>query len=280
MFRNQYDSDVTVWSPAGRLHQVEYAMEAVKQGSATVGLKSKTDAVVVALKRASSDLAAHQKKIIPVDEHMGVTISGLTADARRLVRYMRTECLNYRFAHDVPLPINRLMTMMGNKMQMSTQGYDRRPYGVGLLVIGYDTLGPHLYQTCPSANYYDCKGMAIGARSQAARTYLEKHLDQLYDSNLKELVAHALRALRDTLPAEMELTNKNVSIGIVGDKREFGVYDDEAVDEFLNLLDPAERKGRGGMPPAEGDDAPPPDEDMPPPPPEDADVAEPAMETD
>lgn len=83
-FRNQYDSDVTVWSPAGRLHQVEYAMEAVKQGSATVGLKSKTDAVVVALKRASSDLAAHQKKIIPVDEHMGISISGTSLPEHQL----------------------------------------------------------------------------------------------------------------------------------------------------------------------------------------------------
>jgi 20S proteasome subunit alpha 6 len=107
------------------------------------------------------------------------------------------------------------MTMIGNKMQMSTQGYDRRPYGVGLLVVGYDTQGPHLYQTCPSANYYDCKGMAIGARSQAARTYLEKNLDKLYDSTINELVAHALRALRDTLPAEMELTNKVISLNIL-----------------------------------------------------------------
>jgi len=279
MFRNQYDSDVTVWSPAGRLHQVEYAMEAVKQGSATVGVKSKTDAVVVALKRASSDLAAHQKKIIAVDEHMGVSISGLTADARRLVRYMRTECLNYRYARDVPLPLNRLMTMMGNKMQMSTQGYDRRPYGVGLLAIGYDSLGPHLYQTCPSANFYDCKGMSIGARSQAARTYLEKHLGELNNSNLNELVAHALRALRDTLPAEMELTNKNVSIGIVGEDREFTVYDDENADQFLNLLPPAERKGKGAPPPT--DDAPP-DDDIPPQPPAGVDpsVAGPAMDTE
>lgn len=62
MFRNQYDNDVTVWSPQGRIHQIEYAMEAVKQGSATVGLKSKTHAVLVALKRAQSELAAHQKK--------------------------------------------------------------------------------------------------------------------------------------------------------------------------------------------------------------------------
>jgi len=260
MFRNQYDSDVTVWSPAGRLHQVEYAMEAVKQGSATVGIKSNTHAVIVALKRASSDLAAHQKKIIPVDSHMGVSISGLTADARLMVRYMRTECLNHRYAQDVPIPVNRLMTMLGNKMQLSTQRYDRRPYGVGLLVIGYDSQGPHLYQTCPSANCYDCKAMAIGARSQSARTYLEKKLGEFSGNNLNDLVAHALRALRDTLPAEMELTNKNVSIGVVGEDIEYTGYDDEAADRFLNLLDPSERKGKGAPAVVAGaDDAPPPD---------------------
>jgi len=259
MFRNQYDSDVTVWSPAGRLHQVEYAMEAVKQGSATVGLKSNTHAVLVALKRASSDLAAHQKKVIPVDEHIGVSISGLTADARLLVRYMRTECLNHRYAQDTPMPVNRLLAMLGNKMQMSTQRYDRRPYGIGLLVIGYDSKGAHLYQTCPSANYYDCKAMAIGARSQSARTYLEKNLNDFADSTLEQLVAHALRALRDTLPAESELTNKNLSIGIVGKGFEFASFDDESADQYLNLLEPAERKGKGNATAPAGDDAPAPD---------------------
>ncbi|KOB64189.1 Proteasome subunit alpha type, partial [Operophtera brumata] len=83
-FRNQYDSDVTVWSPQGRLHQVEYAMEAVKLGSATVGLKNKQYAVLLALKRAVSELSAYQKKVIPIDEHIGISISGLTADARML----------------------------------------------------------------------------------------------------------------------------------------------------------------------------------------------------
>ena len=77
-FRNQYDNDVTTWSPQGRLHQVEYAMEAVKQGSATVGVKSKTHAVLVALKRASSELSAYQKKIMNLDDHMGMSIAGIT----------------------------------------------------------------------------------------------------------------------------------------------------------------------------------------------------------
>lgn len=113
-------------------------MEAVKQGSATIGLKSKTHAVIVALKRATSELSAYQKKIIPIDTHMGMTIAGLTADARFLSRYMRTECLNHRYAHDEPLPVSRLIGTLGNKLQVCTQRYDRRPYGVGLLVAGYD----------------------------------------------------------------------------------------------------------------------------------------------
>lgn len=68
--------------------------------------------------------------------------------------------------------------------------------------------GPHIYQTCPSANYFDCRAMAIGARSQSARTYLEKHLNVFVDCDLQELVAHGLRALRDTLPNEVDLNTK------------------------------------------------------------------------
>ncbi|CAI8032073.1 Proteasome subunit alpha type-1 [Geodia barretti] len=65
---------------------------------------------------------------------------------------------------------------MSSELQFCTQVYGRRPYGVGMLVAGYDDVGPHLYQTCPSSNYYDCRAMAIGSRSQSARTYLENKL--------------------------------------------------------------------------------------------------------
>jgi len=251
MFRNQYDSDVTTWSPQGRLHQVEYAMEAVKQGSATVGLKSNTHAVMVALKRASSELSAHQKKILPIDDHVGISIAGLTADARIISRWMRTECLNSRYAHDEPLPISRMIADLGNKMQVCTQRYDKRPYGVGLLVAGYDDQGPHIFQTCPSANYYDCRAMAIGARSQSARTYLEKMLDSFKDCEMEELIKHGLRALRDTLPAEVDLTNKNVSIAVVGKDVPFTIYDDSNVDQFLASIEGEERRGGRREAPAE-----------------------------
>nr|XP_054774422.1 proteasome subunit alpha type-1-like [Lytechinus pictus] len=244
MFRNQYDNDVTVWSPQGRIHQIEYAMEAVKQGSATVGLKSKTHAVLVALKRASSELSSHQKKIIPIDDHIGISIAGLTSDARMLSKFMRTECLNSRYAYETPLPVSRLVSEIGNKSQINTQRYGRRPYGVGLLVAGYDEMGPHIFQTCPSANYFDCKCMAIGARSQSARTYLEKRLDEFQNSTLEELVKHGLRALRDTLPNESELNTKNCSVAIVGKDEKFTVYEDDDVAKFLAGIETESRSKR------------------------------------
>ncbi|XP_067945550.1 proteasome subunit alpha type-1-like [Watersipora subatra] len=265
MFRNQYDNDVTVWSPQGRIHQLEYAMEAVKQGSACVGLKSKTHAVIVALKRAPSELSAYQKKVIPIDDHCGVAVAGLTADARLLCKFMRTECLNNRYVYETPLPINRLVAMVGSKSQIPTQRYGRRPFGVGLLVAGYDSAGPHIYQTCPSANYFDCKAMSIGARSQSARTYLEKHLDTYLDCSLEELVKHGLRALRDTLPNEVDLNSKNTTIAIVGEETSLKIYDDEASEPYLALIEGEERT-RGGR------RDPPPDAE-----PEDTERPEPAV---
>lgn len=181
-------------------------MEAVKLGSATVGLKGRDHAVLVALKRASSELASYQKKIIPIDTHLGISIAGITADARVLSRYMRQECLNYKFSNDTVYPVSRLIMNIGNKMQSCTQRYDRRPFGVGLLVAGYDDQGPHIYEVQPSANYFSCKSMSIGSRSQSARTYLEKHLNSFADCSKEELIKHGLEALRGTLPTEDLLT--------------------------------------------------------------------------
>ncbi|XP_014510305.1 proteasome subunit alpha type-1-B-like isoform X2 [Vigna radiata var. radiata] len=112
MFRNQYDTDVTTWSPAGRLFQVEYAMEAVKQGSAAIGLRSKTHVVLACVNKANSELSSHQKKIFKVDNHIGVAIAGLTADGRVLSRYMRSECINYNHTYESPLPVGLYTAVM------------------------------------------------------------------------------------------------------------------------------------------------------------------------
>jgi len=118
-----YDNDTTTWSPQGRLHQIEYAMEAVKQGSAAVGLKSKTHSLVCAVQRSSSALSSFQKKVFEIDSHMGIAIAGLTADARVLCKYMRNECMNYRFIYEAPLPAQRLVTKIADSTLVGPATY-------------------------------------------------------------------------------------------------------------------------------------------------------------
>jgi len=237
MFRNQYDSDITTWSPQGRIHQIEYAIEAVKQGMPAVGLKSKTHVVVAALKRSSSELASFQKKIFKIDDHIGIAIAGLTADARVISRYMRTESLNHKFVFDTPLQVGRLVRQVADKSQVHTQRYGRRPYGLGMLVIGYDQTGTHLYETCPSGNYFDYKAMAIGSRNQSAKTYLERTFQDYEKASLEELIKHALIAIRETVGSQGEpLSTKNCSLAFVGENTPFRILDVTELQHYLNLL--------------------------------------------
>lgn len=134
--------------------------------------------VLVSLKKSPHDLASHQEKVFDIDDHMGIAIAGLTADARYLCKFMRTECLNYWYTHDSHHPTERLIGKIAKKSQIKTNHPAKRPFGVGLLVGSVDETGAHLFETCPSGNYYEYIAMAIGARSQSAKTYLEKNFEQ------------------------------------------------------------------------------------------------------
>ncbi|PPQ92402.1 hypothetical protein CVT25_008752 [Psilocybe cyanescens] len=246
MFRNTYDSDNTVFSPQGRLHQVEYALEAVKQGSAAIGLRSKTHAVLLALKRSTGELASYQQKMFRIDDHVGIAIAGLTSDARVLSNFMRQQAMSSKMIFNRPIPVNRLVSSIADKAQVNTQEYGRRPYGVGFLVIGQDNSGPHLYEFSPSGNSFEYYAMSIGARSQSAKTYLEKHYEEFADCALEDLVRHGLHALRETLQQDKELNVNNTSIGIIGPKSEhetsetpggaFRILENEAVEPFLHTM--------------------------------------------
>ncbi|KAI4215183.1 MAG: hypothetical protein LQ351_002498 [Letrouitia transgressa] len=216
MFRNNYDNDVITFSPQGRIFQVEYAQEAVKQGSAVVGLVSKTHAVLVALKRNAEDLSSYQKKVIPIDNHLGLALAGLASDARVLSNFMKRQALGSKMTYGRPIPVERIVNDIGHRAQGNTQQYSNRPYGVGLLVTGVDATGPHLFEFSPSGITQEMVACAIGARSQMSRTYLERQLDQFEKCGREELVVHGVRALKESLSQDKELTVENCSIGVVG----------------------------------------------------------------
>lgn len=214
-------------------------MESVKQGSACVGLRSDSLCVLGALKRTVSELSSHQKKILEIDDHVVAGIAGLTADARSLAVYMQSECLNYKYIYGKPIPPVQLVADLADKHQRTTQTYVRRPFGVGLLVASVDvTKGtPHLYQTCPSGNLYEFYASAIGARSQSARTYLEKHVDDFGSATKDQLIVHALQALVGCVSGDDELTAANGSIAIVGVDHKYTLLEGAALQPYLDQLE-------------------------------------------
>ncbi|KAF1318713.1 Proteasome subunit alpha, partial [Globisporangium splendens] len=227
MFRNQYDTDVTVWSPQGHLHQIDYAMEAVKQGSACLGLTSKKLAVLCGIKRLNVDLAEHQKKVFKIDDHLGIAVAGLTADGRTLARFMRTESLNHKFVYGSQITIGRLVSDVADKKQECTQSYIRRPYGVGLLVAGADAI-------------------AIGARSQSARTYLEKHFESFVNLGKDELIQHALQGIRGCLQGDQELTAASITIAIVGVDQPFKIIEGDELQPYIDAVEVSDVKDEDG----------------------------------
>lgn len=240
MFRNQYDGDNTTWSPQGRIHQVEYALEAVKQGSAAVGLVSTTHAVLVCLKRAPGELAAYQDKMLTVDGHIGCAYSGLVADARVLGHFMRRSAMQSRLIFTRNLPVSRLASLVADKAQLNTQRYGRRPYGtlvnpgVGLLLAGYDS-APRLFECLPDGNATQYQAVAIGSRAQSCKTYLEKHLDS-FDVALDQLIVHGLKALAMSLQQDKTLTRDNCSVGFVGKDQPFTIIEGDKLAIYLEML--------------------------------------------
>lgn len=259
MYRNhQYDMDCITWSPGGRILQVEYAMEAVKQGTPVLGLRSGTHVVIATFRKAQSELATHQQKVFKIDDHLCIGISGLTADARVLSQYMRNECLNHQYIYDTPMNVGRLVSQVADMSQQKTQNSSKRPYGVGLLVAGCDEKGPHLYETCPSGNFFEYYAMAIGGRCTSAKTYLEKHFEKFQTSSVDELIQHAVEAMNKTTASDQSLTVKNMSVSVLSTTEKYRELPADDLQKFIDKLEKKEEEPDAPMEeaPAPAADAP------------------------
>jgi 20S proteasome subunit alpha 6 len=240
MFKANYDTDVTVWSPQGRMFQVEYAMEAVKQGATVVGLRSDSTVVLCSLRRRHSALESYQQKIYKIDDHLAAGIAGITADARVIHKFLRNECLNHHYVYGTSMNVGRLATTLAHKAQKRTQTADKRPYGVGMLLAGFDQTGPHLYETCPSGNLNEYLAMAIGGRAQSAKTYLENNYATFAQASVDELISHGVQALTRCLEQDAEINKDNISICMVGKDLPFRLLTEEQLAQVIPTSTPME----------------------------------------
>lgn len=202
--------------------------------------------------RNAEELSSYQKKIIPIDTHYGVALAGLASDARVLSNYMKQQSLASRLTLARPIPISQIVSQIAARAQRNTQTYGGRPYGVGLLIAGADVSGPHLYEFNPSGLAQEMKADAIGARSQMARTYLERNLDEFDACGREELGRHALKALRESLQGDKELGVENTSLALGGIGEKFVLLEGENVRTWLDSVSdraeaaaPAEAAGQG-----------------------------------
>ena len=175
-----YDRATTLFSPDGRLYQVEYAIETVKRGTLAVGIKSK-DGVVLAVEEKARKLQVSgiTQIVFQIDDHIGVAAAGYIPDARAQVDHARFFAQSNRLIYDEPVDVEGVAKNLADMAQQFTQYAGFRPYGVALILAGVDRNGASLYQTDPSGTYIGYDAVAIGNGSDQVIQFLEKnfHVD-------------------------------------------------------------------------------------------------------
>lgn len=234
--RSEYDRGVNTFSPEGRLFQVEYAIEAVKLGSTAVGVQTVQGVVLAVEKRLTSVLLepSSVEKIMEIDTHIGAAVSGLIGDARTLVDHARVEAQNHRFTFDEAIGVEALAQLTcdlalgfgeGQKKSMS------RPFGVALLMAGYDENGAQLYFSDPSGTYLQYKAKAIGAGSEGAQATLQDRFRD--DMTLEDAEKLSFEILKQVM--EEKISSVNIEVATVTEAG-YHFYSTEEIDALIQRV--------------------------------------------
>ncbi len=229
----KYDRALTVFSPEGRLYQVEYALEAVRRGTIAVAIKSKEDVCLAAQIKIPSKLMDPDSidKIFQIDEHIGVAISGLHADSRTLINYARVQAQSFRLTYDEPVRLNMLVKTIADLKQMYTQYGGIRPFGCALFFIGIDSTGPQIYTTSPSGIYRPYKAYALGSGEAQAR----EHIQANYKENMsfKEIVDLALNAIKESVDEDLSKDTIRISYVKSSEDNKFKICAKDEINKFI-----------------------------------------------
>lgn len=154
-----YDRAITMFSPDGRLLQVEYAKKTVRQGSTAIGLVCSDGIVLIADKRVTEKLmiAESVEKIFQIDEHIGATASGILSDARVLIERAQLKAQQHRVTYDTPIDVLSVVKDVCALKQICTQSGGLRPFGVSIIFAGVDDDGPKLFETDIHSDLSPCR---------------------------------------------------------------------------------------------------------------------------
>lgn len=237
---SRYDSRTTLFSPSGRIFQIEYALKAIEKASSSTAFLATDGIVLLCERRDQVKLLKAQKgeKLYQVDDHIYTSIAGLSSDARILLQEARKLAQEYRVKFNEPIPLERLAEEIADIKQSYTQHGGLRPFGAAFVLFGYDSyLGYQIYQTDPSGNYAAWKSISIGKNRTAIDPLIKSDYGE--DMNVDECIKLALGITLKTADASA-LSPERIELGIfknVDGKCEFKLLTDEEMKalcaEFL-----------------------------------------------
>ena len=170
-----YDRAITMFSPDGRLLQVEYAKKTVKQGSTAIGMVCSDGVLLVTDKRIVDPLVVTEaiEKIFQIDEHIVATASGIISDARVLIERAQIKAQQHQVTYDSPIDVLSVVKNICDLKQMCTQSGGLRPFGVSILVAGIDVDGPKLFETDPTGIFFQYNAVVIGEGEQEIQAFAD-----------------------------------------------------------------------------------------------------------
>lgn len=230
-----YDRGITIFSPDGRLYQVEYAREAVSRGSPSIGVTTQEGAVLLAHREIWSPLVEEQsiEKLHKADNHIGIASAGHVADGRRLVDFARQQAQFNRLRYEERIGTETLTKTITDQMQEFTQLGGSRPFGVALLIAGIEDETPRLFEADPGGTPREWKATAIGRDHRDLQSYLEDNYSE--SMTLQEGIELILRALASVadeafLPEELDL------ITIRSDSQQYNAHTASEIEANLSKV--------------------------------------------